>query len=83
MGLREDAGAFFICQGVILLVGNIAQSLGFLVSVGTELPYAPSRPTTAHHAKTPKACPNRVRVCAVCAVCVCVCVCARAATGWR
>ncbi len=26
-----------------LLVANIAQSLGFLVSVGTELPYAPSR----------------------------------------
>ncbi len=57
-----------------LLVANIAQSLGFLVSVGTELPYAPSRPTTAHHAKTPKACPNRVR-CVRCVRCDW--------TGWR
>jgi hypothetical protein len=81
VGLREDAGAFFICLGVILLVSNIAQSLGLLVSVGTELPYALS---PQHHPKTSTACAYQGVVCVsfvcvscvsfVCVVCVCVCV---------
>jgi len=53
-----------------LLVANIAQSLGFLVSVGTELPYAPSRPTatTQRHPR-----PDLTECVCVCGVCVCVC----------
>jgi hypothetical protein len=52
VGLKEEAGAFFICLGITILVANIAQSLGLLVSVGTDLPYVRSLALAAlqpHH----------------------------------
>jgi hypothetical protein len=40
VGLRIDAGAFFINITAIILICNIAQSMGLLVSVGLELQQA-------------------------------------------
>jgi hypothetical protein len=42
VGLKEEAGAFFICLAITIIIANIAQSLGLLVSVGTDLAYAPT-----------------------------------------